>query len=253
MKQAIYQGMVTKKQKGHKSFAVLIDPDKVNKSLLDEITYLSVQAGVDYLLVGGSLVVSNHLDDCIQHIKKNCDIPVILFPGSPSQISKDADALLYLSMISGRNPELLIGQHVISAPFVKQSGLEIISTGYMVIDGGAPTTVSYISNALPIPSDKNEIAMCTAMAGEMLGMKLIYMYAGSGAKRAITEAMIEKVSKCIEAPLVVGGGIIDAEKAYRNCKAGADIIVVGNAIEKDAGMIKEMSAAIHSVPVMNNL
>jgi len=151
MKQAIYQSMVTKKQKGQKSFAVLIDPDKVNKILLDEITNLSVQAHVDYLFVGGSLVVSNHLDDCIQHIKQNCDIPIILFPGSSSQISRYADALLYLSMISGRNPELLIGQHVISAPFVKQSGLEIISTGYMVIDGGAPTTVSYISNALPAP------------------------------------------------------------------------------------------------------
>jgi phosphoglycerol geranylgeranyltransferase len=249
MKQAIYQSMVTKKQKGQKSFAVLIDPDKVNKILLDEITNLSVQAHVDYLLVGGSLVVSNHLDDCIQHIKQNCDIPIILFPGSSSQISRYADALLYLSMISGRNPELLIGQHVISAPFVKQSGLEIISTGYMVIDGGAPTTVSYISNALPIPSDKNEIAMCTAMAGEMLGMKIIYMDAGSGAKRAITESMIEKVAKCIEVPLVIGGGITSAEKAYLNCKAGADIIVVGNAIEKNAAMIKEISAAIHSVPV----
>ncbi len=241
--------MVTKKQKGQKSFAVLIDPDKVNRILLDEVTNLSVQAHVDYLFVGGSLVVSNHLDECIQHIKRNCDIPIILFPGSPSQISRYADALLYLSMISGRNPELLIGQHVISAPFVKQSGLEIVSTGYMVIDGGAPTTVSYISNALPIPSDKNEIAMCTAMAGEMLGMKIIYMDAGSGAKRAITESMIEKVAKCIEVPLVIGGGITSAEKAYLNCKAGADIIVVGNAIEKDAAMIKEMSAAIHSVPV----
>ena len=138
---------------------------------------------------------------------------------------------------------------MVSAPFVKQSGLEIISTGYMVIDGGAPTTVSYISNASPIPADKNEIAMCTAMAGEMLGMKLIYMDAGSGAKRAITESMIEKVSRCIEIPLVVGGGISDPEKAYRNCKAGADLIVVGNAIEKNSGLIKEMSAAIHSMPV----
>ncbi len=249
MKQVIYQSMLSKKQKGQKSFAVLIDPDKVNNKILDELVHLSIQAKVDYLLVGGSLVVSNHLDECILHIKKNCGIPVLLFPGSPSQISRDADALLYLSMISGRNPELLIGQHVISAPFVKQSGLEIISTGYMVIDGGAPTTVSYISNALPIPSDKNEIAMCTAMAGEMLGMKLIYMDAGSGAKRVVSEAMIEKVAQCIEVPLVVGGGILNPERAYCNCKAGADIIVVGNAIEKDAALIKEMSAAIHSVPV----
>src|SRR4030088_1204968 len=221
----ILQSLAEKKQRGKKSFAVLVDPDKVTTAVIDELLDLSVTAKVDYLLVGGSLVMSNYLDDCVQHIKRNCDIPVILFPGSPSQISKHADALLYLSLISGRNAELLIGQHVISAPFVKQSGLEIMSTGYMVIDGGAPTTVSYISNASPIPSDKNEIAMCTAMAGEMLGMKLIYMDAGSGAKRPINETMIHQVARSISIPLVVGGGIASAEKAYLNGKAGADMIV----------------------------
>jgi len=248
MTNRIYQSLLQHKEKGQKSFAVLIDPDKVTVEKIDELTALAIEAKVDYLLVGGSLVVTNRLDEVVQQIKKNCDIPVILFPGSPSQITPYADALLYLSLISGRNAELLIGQHVISAPFVKQSRLEIISTGYMVIDGGAPTTVSYISNAAPIPADKNEIAMCTAMAGEMLGMKLIYMDAGSGAKRPITEGMIEKVAQIIEVPLVVGGGITDPEKAYRNCKAGADVIVIGNAIEKDASLIKEMSTAIHSVP-----
>jgi phosphoglycerol geranylgeranyltransferase len=208
-----------------------------------------LDAQVDYFLVGGSLVISSYLNECVQLIKRSCDIPVILFPGSPSQVSKFADALLYLSLISGRNPELLIGQHVVSAPVVKKSGLEIMSTGYMVIDGGAPTTVSYISNASPLPADKNEIAMCTAMAGEMLGMKLIYMDAGSGAKKAISESMIQSVASCIEVPLIVGGGITTAEKAYLNCKAGADVIVVGNAIEKDAGLIKEISSAIHSIPM----
>jgi putative glycerol-1-phosphate prenyltransferase len=211
---------------------------------------LSVSAKVDYFLVGGSLVISNHLDECVQYIKHNCNVPVILFPGSPTQISCYADALLYLSLISGRNPELLIGQHVVSAPAVKQSGLEIMPTGYMVIDGGAPTTVSYISNASPIPHDKNEIAMCTAMAGEMLGMKIIYMDSGSGAKRPITESMIESVAKNISIPLIIGGGIIEPEKAYRNCKAGADVIIVGNAIEKDPSLIKEMSDAVHSIPVL---
>ena len=185
MKSIIYNSLTEKKKQGKKSFAVLIDPDKVNTPILDELIELSASAKVDYFLVGGSLVISNHLDECVKHIKQNSDIPVILFPGSPSQISKYADALLYLSLISGRNPELLIGQHVVSAPFVKQSGLEIMPTGYIVIDGGAPTTVSYISNALPIPADKNEIALCTAMAGEMLGMKMIYMDAGSGARRPI--------------------------------------------------------------------
>jgi len=249
MKSVIYQSLTEKKRQGKKSFAVLIDPDKVDKPALDELTSLAVAAKVDYLLVGGSLVISNHLDECVQQIKKNCSIPAILFPGSPSQVSKYADALLYLSLISGRNPELLIGQHVVSAPFVRQSGLEIMPTGYIVIDGGAPTTVSYISNALPVPADKNEIAMCTAMAGEMLGMKLIYMDAGSGAKRPITESMIKLVADHIEAPLIIGGGITDPEKAYLDCKAGADVIVVGNAIEKDASLIKEMSDAVHSVPV----
>ena len=247
MKSVIYHSLTERKKQGKKSFAVLIDPDKVDKSMLDELTGLAVAAKVDYLLVGGSLVISNHLDECVQQIKKNCSIPVVLFPGSPQQVSKYADALLYLSLISGRNPELLIGQHVVSAPFVRQSGLEIMPTGYIVIDGGAPTTVSYISNALPIPADKNEIAMCTAMAGEMLGMKLIYMDAGSGARRPITETMIESVAKNIDVPLIIGGGITDPEKAYLNCKAGADVIVVGNAIEKDASLIMEMSKAVHSV------
>jgi phosphoglycerol geranylgeranyltransferase len=251
MKQKLYQQLNERKKAGQKSFTVLIDPDKVHAVSLESLVGLAVDAKVDYFFVGGSLVISNHLDECIRQIKSSCDIPVILFPGAPSQVSKYADALLYLSLISGRNPELLIGQHVISAPFVKQSGLEIMPTGYMVIDGGAPTTVSYISNAAPIPADKNEIAMCTAMAGEMLGMKLIYMDAGSGAKRAITETMIEKVAAHIEAPLIIGGGITDPEKAYRNCKAGADVIVVGNAIEKDASLIKEMSDAVHQLSVVN--
>jgi phosphoglycerol geranylgeranyltransferase len=249
MKDNLYQSLLARKKKGQKSFALLMDPDKVNTTSIDELCELAMAAAVDYLFVGGSLVISNHLDEVVQQVKKNCSIPVILFPGTPSQVSRHADGLLYLSLISGRNPELLIGQHVISAPFVKQSGLEIISTGYIVIDGGAPTTVSYITNASPIPADKNEIAMCTAMAGEMLGMKLIYMDAGSGAKRAVSEDMILQVSRCIQVPLVVGGGIKDPEKAYLDARAGADVIVVGNAIEKDHSLIREIAAAIHSVPV----
>ncbi len=247
---AIYNSLTSRKLQGKKSFAVLVDPDKVNDSNMEQLIELSVAAEVDYFFVGGSLVISNYLDECLQLIKRSCNIPTILFPGSPSQVSKYADALLYLSLISGRNPELLIGQHVVSAPIVKKSGLEVMPTGYMVIDGGAPTTVSYISNASPIPADKNEIAMCTAMAGEMLGMDLIYMDAGSGAKRPITESMIEKVAQSISVPLIVGGGIIEPEKAYLNCKAGADIIVAGNAIEKDPSLIKQMAAAVHSIPVL---
>ncbi len=245
----IYQLLVERMEKKKRSFAVLVDPDNVSDASLNNLVELAEQAGVDYFFIGGSLVVSDNMDNCILTIRRRSKIPILLFPGSPSQVTPHADALLYLSLISGRNPELLIGQHVVSAPFVKKSGLEIISTGYMVIDGGAPTTVSYISNATPIPSDKNDIAMCTAMAAEMLGMKTIYMDAGSGAKKPITEEMITAVSQNISIPLIVGGGIRDAEKAYRNCKAGADVIVIGNAIEKDTSLIKEMAAAIHSVPV----
>ena len=249
MKMNVYQSLLEKKKNGQKSFAILIDPDKVSTAPLTALVNLAIKAKADYFFVGGSLVVSDNLDACILTIKQQSSIPIILFPGSPSQISKHADALLYLSLISGRNADLLIGQHVISAPFVKKSGLEIISTGYMVIDGGAPTTVSYISNATPIPADKADIALCTAMAGEMLGKKIIYMDAGSGAKKAITEEMISSVAGNIDIPLIVGGGIRDAEKAYLNCKAGADVIVVGNGIEKDSSLIEEMAAAIHSVPV----
>jgi phosphoglycerol geranylgeranyltransferase len=249
MKEAIYSSLLLKKRNRRKSFALLIDPDKVDAAATATIVELAVNARVDYLFVGGSLVISHHLDQVVQQIKSLCKIPIILFPGTPSQVSAYADALLYLSLISGRNPELLIGQHVISAPAVRKSGLEIISTGYMVIDGGAPTTVSYISNAWPIPADKNEIALCTAMAGEMLGMKLIYMDAGSGARRPISTDMIETVSENIEIPLLIGGGIQNPEKVYLNAKAGADLIVVGNAVEKDASLLAEMVAALHSVSV----
>lgn len=247
-KNKIYTSLCQKKAEGEKAFAVLIDPDKVNDDKMEALIKLSLDAGVDYFLVGGSLVISDYLDSCIQFIKRYCTIPVIIFPGNHNQVSPHADALLYLSLISGRNPDLLIGQHVVSAPVIRRSGLEIISTGYMVVDGGAPTTVSYISNAGPLPADKDEIAMCTAMAGEMLGNQLIYLDAGSGAQRPITESMISAVANNIEVPLFIGGGIRDAEKAYLNCKAGADVIIVGNAIEKHGALIQELSAAIHSVP-----
>lgn len=246
----LYTSFTERKAKGLKSFAVLIDPDKVTPAGITDLAAKCAEARVDYIFLGGSLVITQHLDECVQRIKTSCDIPVVLFPGSPTQVSRYADALLYLSVISGRNPELLIGQHVVSAAAVKRSGLEIIPTGYMVIDGGVPTTVSYISNTTPIPADKDDIAMCTAMAGEMLGLKMIYMDAGSGARDAISESMISQVSSQVSVPVIVGGGIRDAEKAYLDCKAGADVIVVGNAIEKDLSLVKEIADAVHSAPVI---
>jgi phosphoglycerol geranylgeranyltransferase len=249
MKDNVYQEISDRKAKGKKSFAVLLDPDNVRAEQLPELAEKASNAGVDFWLVGGSLMVTNHLDQMLRKLKEVSTIPVILFPGSPSQVNPRADALLYLSLISGRNPELLIGHHVVSAPMVKQSGLEVIPTGYMVIDGGSPTTVSYISNALPLPSDKTEIALCTALAGELLGMKLIYMDAGSGARIPVSEEMIHAVASEISIPLIVGGGIREPEKAYLNCKAGADLIVVGNLLEKTPSLMGEMAAAVHSASV----
>ncbi|MBM3432303.1 MAG: geranylgeranylglyceryl/heptaprenylglyceryl phosphate synthase [Bacteroidetes bacterium] len=242
----IYEELVRRKATGQKSFAVLVDPDKTAPKQVASLVEKAEKATVDFFLVGGSLVVSTHLDELITQLKKTTKIPVILFPGSPIQVSPAADALLYLSLISGRNPELLIGQHVISAPAVKKSGLEIIPTGYMVVDGGVATTVSYISHANPLPSNKNEIAVCTAMAGEMLGLKLIYLDAGSGALNPVPASMIKAVSEQIDVPLIVGGGITTPQKAIENCQNGADLIVVGNAIEKDIDLMRSISEAVHA-------
>ncbi len=246
MDSSIYDQLVKDKQQGLKKFAVLIDPDKLRIKNIERIVQLSIDAHVDYFFIGGSLVVDDMLDQCLEHIKNQCDIPLILFPGNSFQISYKADALLFLSLISGRNPELLIGKHVVTAPFLKMSPLEIISTGYMLIDGGVQTTVSYISNTIPIPSTKSDIAVCTALAGEMLGLKMIYMDAGSGAKNPISTEMIEAVSGSIDIPLIIGGGIRTPEKAAENVAAGADLIVVGNAIEKDPALITDMSLAVHA-------
>ena len=246
---SLHKSLVERKKAKQKSFAVLIDPDSVSLERVEQVAKQCNDAEVNYVFIGGSLMTSNHLDKCIVRFKQHSDIPVLLFPGSPSQVSKEADALLYLSLISGRNPELLIGAHVVSAPVVKESGLEIISTGYIVIDGGAPTTVSYMSHSAPIPHDKNDIAVCTALAGEFQGKNIIYMDAGSGAKNPISEEMIKSVSSNVSLPIIVGGGIITPEKAYNNCKAGADVIVVGNAIEKNPQLIKEISSAIRQAHV----
>jgi phosphoglycerol geranylgeranyltransferase len=239
----ILEDLVFRKKTGKSGFAVLVDPDKVSPKEMPHFAALCNEAGVDYLLMGGSLVLDHEIGQCISRFKAESDIPVILFPGSPAQVTPEADALLYLSLISGRNPELLIGQHVVSAPAVKASGLEVISTGYMVIDGGVPTTVSYISNAAPIPANKPEIALCTAWAGELQGKHIIYMDAGSGARMPISEEMIRKVAKNTEIPMFVGGGILTPEKVYKNCQAGATIVVVGNAIEKDPSLIHDMAKA----------
>ena len=229
-----------------KQFAVLVDPDKyANKNLID-LALLARKTMVSYFLVGGSLLTENNLENCIKVIKDNCDIPIIIFPGDVLQINDNADGILLLSLISGRNPELLIGKHVVAAPYLKQSKLEILSTGYMLIDSGKLTTALYMSNSLPIPANKDEIAVSTAIAGEMLGLKLIYMDGGSGAENPVPTSMIEKVKENISVPLIIGGGIRTPEAASERFKAGADIVVVGNAIEDENSLLEKIAEVVYS-------
>lgn len=245
----VYQQITNKKSEGNKQFAVLIDPDKSSIEKIEKLCMLAIDSGVDYIFVGGSLLTNGNLPNCIRRIKYACNLPVVLFPGNGNQIDSQADAILFLSLISGRNPELLIGKHVVSAPIIREKNLEAISTGYMLIESGRPTTALYMSNTLPIPSDKPDIAACTAMAGELLGLKMIFLDAGSGASFPVNEQMIHAVRKSVEIPLIVGGGINTPEKAATACKAGADLIVVGNSIESDPGIIKEIADAVKTINV----
>jgi phosphoglycerol geranylgeranyltransferase len=247
MDHKLYSDLCTAKTAGKKHLAVLIDPDKLRLKHVQKTVELAEECGINYFYIGGSLVVNNMLDEVLTSIRQVSKIPMVLFPGSSFQLSYRADALLFLSLISGRNAELLIGQHVISAPFLKMSPLEIISTGYILIDGGVMTSVQYMSNTYPIPAHKEDIAACTALAGEMLGLKQIYMDAGSGAKNPISTEMIDAVSGAVQIPLIIGGGIRTAEKVSANMKAGADVVVVGNAIEKSPELIYEMAAAVREI------
>lgn len=243
MKQ-ILQKLLNYKKKGHKAFAVLIDPDKIDLQSCSRLVNISLENKVDFFLVGGSLVTVPNLNQIIRFLKSNSNIPVIIFPGNNLQIDTSADGILFLSLISGRNPEFLIGQHVIAAPILKKSSLEIIPTGYVLVDSGQPTTVQYMSNTIPIPYDKPTVAACTAMAGELLGLKLIYLEAGSGAKRMVSNKMISMVRKSIDIPLIVGGGITSARMGMEALEAGADMIVIGNGIEKDFRLLIEVSERV---------
>ena len=247
MTRTFYSSLLTAQSLGEKRLAVLLDPDKMRLERLQQTLEQAILAGVDFFLIGGSLVVNDMLDELLSDIRRQCDIPLVLFPGNSFQLSWRADAILFLSLISGRNPELLIGQHVVAAPFLKMSPLEIISTGYILVDGGVTTAVQYMSNTYPIPAHKDDIAVCTALAGEMLGLKMMYLEAGSGAIRPVSESMIEAVRGAVSVPLLVGGGIRTPEKAAAKLRAGAEVVVIGNAIEQDPGLIREMAAAVRSV------
>lgn len=229
-----------------KKLALLIDPDKYKSAKKPD---LSASSGIDYIFIGGSLISKGDFKYCVEDVKKSTSLPVILFPGNADQVSPLADGILFLSLISGRNADNLIGKHVQAAPILKKTSLEIIPTGYMLIDGGKITTAAYMSSTLPIPADKPDIAACTALAGEMLGLKLIYMDTGSGALNHVPIKMIKEVKKSINIPLIAGGGIRTPEEAYTVASAGADILVIGTIAEESPELVKQISKAVHYEPI----
>lgn len=230
-------------QNGKKGFAVLVDPDKAEPKHLASLIPKAVKAGACCIFIGGSLLSKQQLENTLSQLRQLCTLPLILFPGSVQQISAVADAILFLSLISGRNPEFLIGSQVVAAPAIRAAGIEAIPTGYMLIDGGALTTAAYISNTLPIPATKPDIAACTALAGELLGLKLLYADTGSGAPHPVAPAIIEAIRLATNLPLVVGGGIKSVESAQLAWKSGADIVVVGNALEDDPSFAEALGLA----------
>lgn len=244
MQQKILTQLQNHKQKGQKAFAVLLDPDKIDPDKFPYLLGESMRYGVDFFFVGGSLITNFEIAELIAEIHQHTNIPAVIFPGHSLHIEPSADAILLLSLISGRNADLLIGQHVVAAPLLKRSKLEVLPTGYMVIESGRATTVSYISNTTPIPHDKPSVAACTAMAGEMLGLQLMYLDAGSGAMKPVSPKMIAAVRQSVSTPIIVGGGINSTEKAHAALEAGADVIVVGNGIEDNPNLLSEIAQTV---------
>ena len=230
---SIYQDILEKRKKNKLIIAALLDPDSEDIKLLKERISILKRGSIDYIFVGGSTTWKNDFTEFVSEVKKYSSLPIVIFPGSANQISKDADALLFLSLVSGQNHQFLIGEHIKAAPALKGMKIEVIPTGYLLIDGGNTTTVEFISGTRPIPQDKVEIARSIAYASELLGMKLIYLDCGSGAKIPVSNALIKSVKDYINVPLIVGGGIRDIEKIKEKHLAGADIIVIGSALEDD--------------------
>jgi putative glycerol-1-phosphate prenyltransferase len=235
-----------RKQRGA-GYIVLLDPDKLS---LEENLKLAIQAeqeDADVIFIGGSLLSTPRFEELVKQIKMAVTIPVIIFPGGVQQISRHADAILFMSVISGRNPDLLIGQHVMGAPIIKMLNLEAISMGYMLIESGKVTSAEFMSNTKPIPRDKPDIAVAHALAAEYLGMKLIYLEAGSGALHPVPDEMIQAVARMCSLPIIVGGGIRTPDIAKQKVAAGAAFIVTGNVLEKnnEKGAIQGFAQAIH--------
>jgi putative glycerol-1-phosphate prenyltransferase len=230
---SIYNQILKAKANDQKLLAILIDPDKVVWAVLEDLINKINQSPATHIFIGGSLVETNRIDELIIRLKQKVNLPIVLFPGNPSQISKEADAILFLSLISGRNSDYLIGHQVKAAPILKRTQLEIISTGYILIGSGNETAVERVSKTKPLDRTNLDLVLATAQAGEMLGNKLIYLEAGSGAKRAVPLEMIDLISKNLEIPLIVGGGIVDLLGIKKAHDSGADLVVIGTAFEKD--------------------
>lgn len=234
MSKNILSQIQTARKNGQKLLAILLDPDKVRIEDIPLKAAAIDKYAADFILVGGSLLFTNILDAFVKEIKKYSKKPIVLFPGSALQISNEADGILFLQLISGRNPEYLIGNQVIAAPLLKQTQLEVLSTGYLLIESGRETTASYISNTKPIPAHKPEIAMATALAGQYIGNQLIYLDGGSGALHPIPESLIEMVVKNVSIPVIVGGGIKNRFQLDAAYESGADVVVIGTAFEDDS-------------------
>jgi phosphoglycerol geranylgeranyltransferase len=234
-------------QKGA-GYLVLIDPDKQDVEAAAAFAVQADKAGIDAFLVGSSLLMSDRFEAVIRRIKQLSALPVIISPGASSHLSRYADAVLFLSLISGRNPDFLIGEHVKAAPIIRNHRIEAIPTGYMLIEGGSCTSVQFISATLPIPRDKLDIAIVHAMAAELLGMKMVYLECGSGSLLSVPDEMVSAVKAEISIPLIAGGGIVDPSVAAAKVRAGADFIVTGNVLEKpdSTALVYEFAKAIHN-------
>ena len=244
---SVYHSLVSAAGKNGAGYLVLIDPDKIDGKNFVKFIGQATDAGVDGFLVGGSLVLADTFEECIKTMKKNTNVPVVIFPGSVQQIPKEADAILYLSLLSGRNAEHIIGSQVTAAPIIKKMNLEAISTAYMLVESGRTTSAEFMSNTKPLPRNKPEIAVAHALAAEYIGFKLLYLEAGSGAEQSVPDEMISAVSHYCSVPLIVGGGIRTAEDARKKVKAGAKFVVTGNVLERNGSkdLIKEFASAIH--------
>ena len=227
------------------AFIILIDPDKKNDDKIIEIVESANVNDVDAIFVGGSIMMDSQYHERIAKIKSVSNIPVILFPGGVNQINKHFDAILFMSLLSGRNPHYLIGEQVLAAPIIKDIGIETISTGYILIDGGTSTTVEFISGTRPLPSNNPDLLISHALAAQFLGMQMLYIESGSGAKTRIQNESLKMVSNEVDIDIIVGGGIKTPEDANQIANAGASFVVIGSAIEKSLDSISDFAQAIH--------